>query len=686
MSEWFLKLLNMSFSAGVLVCVIALIRIIAARKAPKWLMPALWALVGVRLLLFFPLESPLSLLPSAEPIPSDIAMMREPALSTNIGLIDDAVNPVVAESFAPAVGDSVNPLQVWLAVGAVVWLAGMIGMLLYAVISSVLLARRMRNAENVSGRIYADESCPAPFVFGVIRPRIYLPAGLNEEQTAHIVAHEEAHIRRQDHLIKPLGFLLLSVYWFNPLIWLAYILLCRDIEFACDELVVKSMTPESRADYAETLLAVGADRTTLTACPVAFAEAGVKSRVRAALSYRKGAFWIILLGVLVLAALAVFFLTDPIQIKNPWTQEYVPGTGNIRGNVNTEYFSSLGRDYEIGADKYGVAVFKNPGKALSALKSEHAQGIRLIREANDLPPFSRVQRVLRSYRKLGFQTTGGSDAENEEIRAVARVIDIYLNSFENHKNLPAAEPTEASDEAAVGFSVRVEEAGRLIDELRESAEQIAPSQRSDRLNEEADRLEAMVGAQKELLDAFMLEVVRSDLRADIDSLWTFLDTNDTILSARNIAAKALLDGSDTVESSSEDHLFSLPDEVDFSSLDLDGVTSIEIHSGVTGAKTVITEPAEISEIVSLVKGLSASSPESSRGYYGSYASVRLYRADQDLLSFTLGQHETINYLDYEVNHGFLYHARWKSADKTAFDALVAVLWLYIAPDEPAPVN
>ncbi len=313
MTALFLRLVNLAIAAGWLVLAVLVLRLLL-RRAPKWSRCILWALAAARLLLPFSIESALSLIPSAETIPQEIALAEVPAIHSGVFALNATVNPVLAEHFAPALGDSANPLQVWLPVLAAVWLAGTIGMLLYALLSYLRLKRRVAVSLPLEEGVYLCDGIPSPFLLGVFRPRIYLPSDLDETRRADVLRHERAHLARRDHWWKPLGFLLLSVYWFHPLLWLGYVLFCRDIELACDERVVREMEEEAQADYAQTLLDLSRARPAVAACPLAFGEVGVKQRVKAALSYQKPAFWIVAAAVLVCAVTAVCFLTSPVQI------------------------------------------------------------------------------------------------------------------------------------------------------------------------------------------------------------------------------------------------------------------------------------------------------------------------------------------------------------------------------------
>jgi len=312
MSEIFLKVVNMSIAAGWLVLAVLILRVIM-RKAPKWVNVLLWGIVALRLLCPFSIESALSLIPSAETISPEIMMDRTPEITTGIPVLNSAINPVISESFAPNPGDSANPLQIWIPVATGIWLLGAAAMLSYTALSYFSLRRKLNTATRLRDRIYRSENIQSPFVLGILRPRIYLPYDLEGQNLHHVVAHEQAHICRKDHWWKPLGFLLLTVYWFHPLMWAAYILLCRDIELACDEKVISELGSDQRADYSQALVVCSVNRRMIAACPLAFGEVGVKDRVKSILNYRKPAFWMIVTAVVACIVVAVCFLTDPFE-------------------------------------------------------------------------------------------------------------------------------------------------------------------------------------------------------------------------------------------------------------------------------------------------------------------------------------------------------------------------------------
>lgn len=255
MEAVFLQLVNLSINAGWLVLAVLVLRLLL-RRAPRWICCCLWALVALRLLCPVSIESAVSLLPSAHPLPQEFLTAQTPEIASGLAVIDQAVNPVLAQYPAPAPGNP-RPVQQITAILAWVWLAGVFAMLLYALVTSLLLRRRVATATLLAEGVKESEFIASPFVMGLIRPTIYLPYQLDASLRVHVLAHERAHIRRKDPLWKMVGFVLLSIYWFHPLLWVAYPLLCRDIEAACDKSVIRGMDEEARRNYAAALFRCG---------------------------------------------------------------------------------------------------------------------------------------------------------------------------------------------------------------------------------------------------------------------------------------------------------------------------------------------------------------------------------------------------------------------------------------------
>lgn len=326
MSELFLKIVNMSISASWVVIAVLTLRF-CLKKAPKWVNVLLWGIVAARMVFPFSIESVLSLIPSAETISPTVMMEQTPSVQTGVPALNHVINPVISSSFTPAPGASANPLQIWIPVLTGIWLFGIAALFLYSAVSYWRLHRKVCEAVILRGNIYQSEKVCSPFVLGIIKPKIYLPYHMDSREMDHVIAHEQTHIRRKDHWWKPLGFLLLTIHWFNPLMWLSYILLCRDIELACDEKVIREMGNEQRADYTQALVACSVNRRVIAACPLAFGEVGVKERVKSVMNYKKPAFWIVLASVIVCAAAAVCFLTNPkSEGSNDITELLAPGS------------------------------------------------------------------------------------------------------------------------------------------------------------------------------------------------------------------------------------------------------------------------------------------------------------------------------------------------------------------------
>lgn len=347
MSELFLTVFNMSISAGWLVLAVVLVRLLL-KRAPKTVSLCMWALVAWRLVCPIAPESILSLLPSGETIPQNIVHMETPAVHSGISTLNSTINPYLAQTMAPQTGDSVNPMQIAVVVAAVVWLCGAAGMVLYALIGYIRIRLRVREAMRLQDNIYMCDRVATPFILGIFRPRVYLPSAMRAEDKEYVLAHEAAHLSRRDHIVKPLGFLLLSVYWFHPLVWVAYLLFCRDIELACDERVIRTLGTDAKKPYADALITASASRDALSVCPLAFGETGVRGRIKAVLQYKKPAFWLMAVSVAVCIALVITFLTNP---KQPYRSDKNAITGTVSAaeydNVVYEYLSGSLQKKEI---------------------------------------------------------------------------------------------------------------------------------------------------------------------------------------------------------------------------------------------------------------------------------------------------------------------------------------------------
>ncbi|WP_297719432.1 M56 family metallopeptidase [Intestinimonas sp.] len=451
MEAIFLRLVNLSLSAGWLVLAILVLRLFL-RRAPRWSFCLLWGLVGLRLLCPVSIESPLSLLPSAQPLPPEILYTATPRIDSGIDAVNNVVNPILEGSLTPSPGASANPAQIWSFVLARLWLAGVLILLLYALVSYVRLRRRVATATLLRENIRETEGTDTPFVLGLLRPTIYLPYGLSEGDLPHVIAHERAHIRRGDHWWKALGFLILSVYWFHPLLWVAYVLLCRDIEGACDERVIRELDREERREYAAALLHCGVRRRTVAACPLAFGEVGVKARIKAVMSYRRPGVWLAAAALAACAVAAVCFLTDP-----PVSPSF-PMEGNQISDLDPqEIVEQIAKRKKLDGD---VGLYVNGDQFDLLLTSDfcwdRAQAVRFS--------YVKDQTTYSAQLRLFTEDSQYFVTESQEWPEQNRVFQLqtYLEAL---KHLPQEEIRRLSPDAD-GYSVLLMEEGTPGDDAR----------------------------------------------------------------------------------------------------------------------------------------------------------------------------------------------------------------------------
>lgn len=335
MDNFFITLLNMSLVSIPLIIVLIVLRPFM-KKVPKAFLCALWGLVGFRLVCPFSFESFLSLLPTSEPIPMD-RVTTQPA-ETFDGAVTSVYSSQIISGSEP-VRNSITPLQMITSAAVLLWIAGLAAMLVMGIISYLRLVRKVSASVNIGGNVFINDYIKSPFVLGFLRPRIYIPSSLTEYEKEYVIAHENAHIKRRDYVIKPLGYMLLSLHWFNPLVWVAYIFLCRDIESACDERVVSKLDADGKKNYSDILLRLSVPNKSLRACPVAFGEIGIKSRVKSVLSYKKPELWIVVVACVLTAVLSVGFLTNPVSAEkiNVVSEEECISEAIISANKTDEW-------------------------------------------------------------------------------------------------------------------------------------------------------------------------------------------------------------------------------------------------------------------------------------------------------------------------------------------------------------
>lgn len=432
MDDVFLKLVNLSISASWLILAVLVLRVVL-KKAPKWVMPLLWGVVALRLVCLFSIESALSLIPSAETIPTEIVTeTREPVLYEQATL-DIVTNPTLPSAAEVPVGVSRQQAQVDFNIYSVLWLAGMAALLVHALVSAGKLKKKLATAILLRDNIYESEFVDSPFVFGVIKPKIYLPMHMDEGTAAHVIAHERAHLARRDHWWKVLGYLVLALHWFNPLVWVAYILFCRDIELACDEKVVKGLDGAARADYSQALLSCAAPKRAVAACPLAFGEGNIKTRVKSALHYKKPAFWVAAAAVLAVVIVAVCFLTNP---RSDIDAETLLGTSSgkiTRVSVAMEETSS-GEEYRMSTPE-----IKDLLSLLDAIEYERLGSASVMQGC-----YARVylgdrkeeycELMLSEDGILANPIKGGKKAQLYELRSGGTVLKNYVKWCINRKD------------------------------------------------------------------------------------------------------------------------------------------------------------------------------------------------------------------------------------------------------------
>ncbi len=401
MEKLFLTVINMSLTASIILLVAMLIRVFL-KKVPRWISCVLWGMVAFRLVCPFSLESVFSLMPSAEPVPQEIMVMEEPKFTTGIQAVNQAINPILTEHFAPNPVETVNPMQVVVFIASKVWLLGVLILISYAVISYLLLYKKVQGSISFEGKVKICDYIETPFILGIMKPYIYVPSGLSEEQFAHVIAHEKAHLKRLDHFWKPFGFLLLTIHWFNPLVWVAYAMLCKDIEIACDEKVIRDMKKANAVSYAQTLLECSQERRFVLMCPLAFGEVSVKERIKHVLNFKKPAFWVIVIALVSCVVIAVCFLTNPKKEEEPL---------DPNGEINTEVVQPQKMENDIASNEHAdiqeIVSYDNETNDLGVAVKQ-----AIIKHGTEYAPAAAPNEYkAASFIELGRFTTDGTIEE-----------------------------------------------------------------------------------------------------------------------------------------------------------------------------------------------------------------------------------------------------------------------------------
>lgn len=310
MSDIFLKLLNMSFAASWLIVAVIVLRLIE-RKTPRWIICLLWGLVAIRLLCPFSIECSFSIIPLDEVIPKSV--LSEPYHKLNITAGVESIDEYIGDTNHEGISVTYGYRNILMSKPGAIWICGVFGLLLYVVIMNLRLRGHLTEAILLRENIYLCDYVCSPFTFGFFCPHIYLPSGMDESDIEYVIAHEKAHVQRKDHVWKIIAFLILAIYWFNPLSWVAFILFCRDIELACDEKVIKNLSVAKKKAYLEALLSCSLKKRTAIVYPLAFGEVGVKQRVKSILRYKKPTFVTIFFSFLVFIVIGICFLTTSPQ-------------------------------------------------------------------------------------------------------------------------------------------------------------------------------------------------------------------------------------------------------------------------------------------------------------------------------------------------------------------------------------
>jgi len=430
MENIFLSVLNMSLTASFIIVVIMLVRL-PLKKAPKIISYALWAVAGFRLVFPFTLESVFSLLPfKAAPIPRDIAMQAVPRIDSGITIIDNVVSASLPAAVPYA---SVNPLQIWTFIGSCVWLFGIVAMLIYSFVSIVWLKRRLRDAALIEGNLYEAYNLKTPFVIGLFKPKIYIPAGLNDEERRYIILHEQTHIRRHDHAVKLFAYFVLCLHWFNPLAWVAFILMGADMEMSCDERVIKELGGDIKSAYSLSLVRVAAGRKILNGSPLAFGEGGMKERIKNVLNFRKPSRVIITLAVALVAVLSVGFAVNrasdnsidesKLLTKLGYSKEFVLNVIDHRTvfSEDNEHISQIIKSLPLQADRKYISFSLEDGQAKEINIVYEYDENTSYRGGNGLDPFPETVRennalllfsTVEGLEKVNFLHYDGSQALN----------------------------------------------------------------------------------------------------------------------------------------------------------------------------------------------------------------------------------------------------------------------------------
>ena len=486
MSNIFIEIFNLSISAGLAATAVIILRMLM-RKVPRWIHCIMWSFVGIRLVLPFSPKSIFSLIPSAKVIPSDIASSQSPHIESGYAVIDSAINPFIKDVLAQDSQSGTNLIEKIISAASLIWIAGVIAMIIYMISSYLSVRKKVGASIHLKDNIYISDFVSSPFILGVISPRIYLPSGLDESFSESVIMHEKAHIKRLDHIIKPISFLLLSVYWINPILWVAYILLCRDIEKACDEKVIKTMDSENKRLYSEALLSCSVKGKLITACPLAFGETDVKSRIKNILSYKKPYLLIIIVSVVIIFLTAICLLTDP------------PSKNNNSADVTT---SAQNTDYPYTVTMKDYTIF------IATVKTEGEKSITVE------PFVGSYERLSAS--RIELYAKKGQDIDFSRFRVGDEVTIAYDGGV--LETYPAKIDTVLwitnRNKASVDYNVKIYDIGYIgsADSLKSGA--VNSDAPYAHLIESRDELISYLGLISRAADPAVIEGIKSEYTGD----------------------------------------------------------------------------------------------------------------------------------------------------------------------------
>lgn len=435
----FLWSFNRNVVIAILIIVALVMRIVSRKlKQPKWLQLMVWWLICLRLVIPDFLTTPWSLVPSASTFHPGNLRESTIHLTSGINVLDQQVNNRIFSHYTVGETAGKNELSMIIGVVGVMWMIGM-GVFFYLYIRDTLrLKKRLSNAQknhsDLYYRVFISSNIEEAFVYGLRKATIYVPDGSSESEMKYILLHETTHVRHGDHILKVILYFFLMLNWYNPLVWLMYVLANQDIELACDESVVKKLAEEERKAYAKLLYACSSKA---DFCPgrVMFRSENVVARIKSIVTYQNKSKLTKLIAAVCLVLFILFFMSNPsvtgaqinFQVKYPATQEYVAGQGNIKGNVNVQKFEAISEDFAIGANAAGYAVFKNPGKAWDTFVEKYADGIALVQKEYTLLPLT--SKRYEMYLVYGWQAYHGTEEEKEQAHFVSSFLDIYDNSY-----------------------------------------------------------------------------------------------------------------------------------------------------------------------------------------------------------------------------------------------------------------